>query len=84
MTKTKALENLLERAAALPEEAQAEFVDAVAEAMEQIETKHVGVYRLSDDERNGIELGLRQMRERRFASDEAIAAVFRRARNAGA
>jgi uncharacterized DUF497 family protein len=51
--------------------------------VEQLETKHVGVYRLTDDERNGIELGLGQMRERRFASDEAIAAVFRRARNAG-
>jgi len=84
MTVTKALEHLIERAAALPEEAQAEFVDAVAEAMQQIETKHGGVYRLSEDERNGIERGLREMREQRFAGEKAVAAVFRRARNAGA
>ena len=84
MTNAKALESLIERAAALPEEAQAEFVDAVADAMEQIETKHGRVYRLSDDERNGIERGLREMREGRFASDDAVSAVFLRARNAGA
>jgi hypothetical protein len=84
MTNAKALESLIERAAALPEEAQAEFVDAVADAIEQIETKHGRVYRLSDDERTGIERGLREMRERRFASDDAVAAVFLRARNAGA
>jgi hypothetical protein len=84
MTKTKALENLIERAAALSDDAQAEFVDAVADAMEQIETKHAGVYRLSEDERSGIERGLREMREKRFGSDDAVAAVFRRARNAGA
>ena len=68
MTNAKALESLIERAAALPAEAQAEFVDAVADAMERIESKHGRVYRLSDDERNGIERGLREMRERRFAS----------------
>jgi hypothetical protein len=52
MTKTKALENLIERAAALSDDARAEFVDAVADAMEQIETKHAGVYGLSEDERS--------------------------------
>jgi hypothetical protein len=83
MTNTKALENLIGRAAALPEEARAEFVDAVADAMEQIEMKHGSVYRLSEDERNGIERGLRELRERRLASDDAVAAVFRRARNTG-
>ena len=84
MTNAKALENLIGRAAALPEEARAEFVDAVADAMEQIEMKHGSVYRLSDDERNGIERGLRELRERRLANDDAVAAVFRRARSAGA
>jgi hypothetical protein len=78
MTNAKALESLIERVAALPEEAQAEFVDAMADAMEQIETKHGRVYRLSDEERSGIERGLREMRERRFANDDAVAAVFRR------
>jgi transcription elongation GreA/GreB family factor len=84
MTNAKTLESLIERAAALPEDAQAEFVDAVADAMEQIEAKHGALYRLSIEERAGIERGLRELRERRFASEEAVAAVFRRARNAGA
>jgi hypothetical protein len=52
--------------------------------MEQIELKLGSVYRLSEDERNGIERGLRELRERRLASDDAVAAVFRRARNFGA
>jgi hypothetical protein len=83
MSKTRALEQLIERAAALPEDAQAEFVDAVADAMEHIESKHDGVYRLSDDERRGIERGLNDMRKGLFASDEQVLAVFRRARGAG-
>jgi hypothetical protein len=84
MTNAKTLESLIERAAALPEDAQAEFVDAVADAMEQIEAKHGALYRLSIEERAGIERGLKELRERRFASEEAVAAVFRRARNSGA
>jgi hypothetical protein len=84
MTSMKALETLIERAASLTDEAQAEFVDAMADEMEKLETKHGGVYRLSEDERVGIERGLKEMCEKRFASDEAVAAVFLRARNAGA
>ena len=84
MNRMKALERLIERAAALPDEAQAEFVDAVADAMEHISSKHDGVYRLTDDERRGIERGLRDLREGRLASDEQVAAVFARARGAGA
>ena len=84
MTNPKTLESLIARAAALPENARAEFVDAVADAMEQIEAKHGALYRLSVEEREGIERGLKELCERRFASDEAVAAVFRRARNPGA
>jgi transcription elongation GreA/GreB family factor len=84
MMNAKTLESLIERAAALPEEARAEFVDAVADAMEQIEAKRGTLYRLSIEERAGIERGLKELRERRFASDEAVAEVFRRARNPGA
>ena len=83
MTATKSLETLLERAASLPEDAQEEFVDTVAEAIDTIEAKHVGVYRLSDDEKSGIERGLQAMRDGRFATDEQIAAVFRKARQSG-
>jgi hypothetical protein len=49
--------------------------------MDQSEAKRKSAYRLSIAEREGIERGLRELRERRFASDEAVAQVFRRARN---
>jgi hypothetical protein len=49
--------------------------------MKQIEAKDESPYRLNMAEREGIERGLRELRERRFASDEAVAEVFRRARN---
>jgi hypothetical protein len=46
-----------------------------------MEAEDESPYRLSVAEREGIERGLRELRERRFASDEAVAEVFRRARN---
>ena len=84
MNQMNALEQLIERVAALPQDAQAEFVDVLADAVDHLETKHAGLYRLSEDERQGIERGLREMREQPFATDDAVAAVFRRARNPGA
>jgi hypothetical protein len=51
--------------------------------METIEAKPKGPYRLSVAEREGIARGLRELRERSFASDEAVAEVFRRARCPG-
>jgi predicted transcriptional regulator len=83
MMTTRSLEALLERAASLPEEAQEDLVDAVAQAIDTIEAKHVGVYRLSEDESRGIERGLQAMREGRFATEEEIAAIFRKARSPG-
>jgi len=70
------LEILLERVSTWPEEAQEEFVRSVA----NIEHKHLGPYRLSDDERNAVRQGLAEVREGRLASDEAVAAVFNRYR----
>jgi hypothetical protein len=70
------LELLLERVSAWPEEAQEEFVKSVAD----IETKHFGVYRLSDEERDAVRRGLADMREGKLATDEAVAAVFNRYR----
>lgn len=67
---------MLERVSTWPEEAQEEFVRSVA----NIEDKHLGPYRLSDDERNAVRRGLAEMRERKFANDDAIAAVFDRYR----
>jgi hypothetical protein len=75
MTK-QGLEILLERVSTWPEEAQDEFVKSVAD----IESKHLGVYRLSDEERDAVRRGLADMREGRLASDAEVAAVFNRYR----
>jgi hypothetical protein len=71
------LEILLERVASWPEDAQEEFVRSVA----NIESKHIGVYRLSEDERTAVRRGLREMNEGKLASDEEVAAVFKRYRS---
>ena len=39
------------------------------------------MYCLSEDEREGVERGLVAMREGNFASEEQIAAIFRKARS---
>jgi predicted transcriptional regulator len=70
------LEILLERVSTWPEEAQDEFVKSVVD----IESKHLGVYRLSDEERDAVRRGLADMREGRLASDAEVAAVFNRYR----
>lgn len=73
MTK-QALEILLERVSAWPEQAQEELMRSVTD----IENRHLGIYRLSDDERNAVRRGLKDTREGRLASDDAVAAVFNR------
>lgn len=70
------LEILLERISTWPEAAQEEFVRSVA----NIENKHIGVYRLSDDERDAVRRGLAEMSEGKLASHDAVAAVFNRYR----
>jgi predicted transcriptional regulator len=73
----KIVETLLERIADWPEEAQAELVQSIVD----IESKHLGVYKLDPDERAAIERGLEEMRQGKFASDEQVAAVFNRYRS---
>lgn len=70
-------EQLLDRIATWPKEAQAELMQSIIE----IEEKHVGVYHLSDDERVAIRRGLSEMRQERYASDEQVAAIFSRHRS---
>jgi len=70
------LEILLDRVSTWPEEAQEEFVRSVA----SIESKHLGIYRLSEVERAAVRRGLAEMREGKLASDDAVAAVFDRYR----
>jgi predicted transcriptional regulator len=70
------LEILLEHVAAWPAEAQEELVQSIA----RIEEKHLGLYRLSEEERAAVRRGLQEMREGRIATDEEVAAVFNRYR----
>jgi predicted transcriptional regulator len=72
----KPLTLLMERAAGWPENMQAELV----EAMIEIEKKHGGVYRLSEEERAAIEESLEEVRRGEFATDEEVAALFKRYR----
>jgi predicted transcriptional regulator len=80
MTNAKALEALARRAARLPESVQADVIDAMAQAMNEVEATTTGVYKVSADERAGIERGLADVRAGRFASDEEIASIFARVR----
>lgn len=70
----KVVESLLERVADWPEEAQAELVRSIVE----IETKHFGVYKLSDDERSAVREGLAQAERGEVVPDEVMAAFFKR------
>ncbi len=68
----KVLENLMERVAALPKEAQEEVVRSVVE----IEQRHTGVYRLDDDERRDILEALEEVRRGDVAGDDEAIALF--------
>jgi hypothetical protein len=72
----KVLETLMERVAAWPEEAQAELFESVL----AIERKHLGVYRLSEEERTAVRRGLEEMRQQKFATEDEVATVFKRYR----
>lgn len=72
----KIVGNILDRVADWPEEAQAELMQAVAD----IEAKHLGVYRLSDDERKAVREGLAQADRGEFVPDDVVAAYFNKYR----
>jgi predicted transcriptional regulator len=69
----KKLETLLELVSTWPEEAQAELVKSIVE----IEARHTGVYRLSDDEKAAIEEALASVDRGEIATDEEMAALFK-------
>jgi hypothetical protein len=71
------IETLLERIADWPKEAQAGLVQSIVD----IETRHLGVYKLNPDEQAAIEQGLEEMRQGKFASDEEVTALFNRYRS---
>lgn len=68
----KIVESIIDRIADWPEEAQAELM----QAMNAIEAKHLGVYRLSDDERAAVREGLAQAGRSEFVPDDVVAAYF--------
>jgi predicted transcriptional regulator len=72
----KIVENILDRVADWPEEAQAELMQAVID----IEARHFGIYRLSDDERAAVREGLAQAERGEFVPDEVVAAYFNKYR----
>jgi hypothetical protein len=72
MTNLKTLDALLERVAQWPEEAQAELVQSVID----IETRRLGLYHLSDEERAAPARSEEDVRAGRFATDEEVAAAF--------
>jgi len=73
---SKLAEEILNRIDAWPKEAQAELMQSIVD----IEEKHVGLYRLTDEERAAVRRGLDEMRKGKFASEERIAAIFNRYR----
>ena len=72
-----ATKTLLEQVASWPEEDQEELADYARE----IEARRADLYRLGDAEREGIERGLKALREGRFASDDRMAKIFEKARS---
>ena len=75
---TAQVRQLLEEIETWPLEDQEEL----AEYAREIRGRRTGVYKLSEEERAGIERGLADMRAGRFATDEQIAAIFQKARSA--
>ncbi len=72
----KIVETILDRIADWPEEAQAELM----QSMVDIETRHFGVYRLSDEERAAVREGFAQAERGEFVPDDVVAAYFKKHR----
>jgi hypothetical protein len=62
------LEELIRQAADLPDEAQAELVQSLVEMRAQ----HLGIYTLSDEDRQALGRSAEDVRLGRYASDEEI------------
>jgi hypothetical protein len=71
---------ILEQVESWPEEDQEEL----AEYAREIEAHRSGVYRLGEDERAALAQSADDLRAGRFASDQQIAAIFKKARSARA
>ncbi len=74
---SQAAKDILRRVEDWPQEDQEELVELARE----IEARRSGVYRLSDDERAVIAESSADVRAGRFATDEQIAGIFKKARS---
>ena len=72
----KIAESILDRIADWPKEAQEELMQSIVD----IEAKHLGVYRLSDDERAAVREGLAQAARGEFIPDDVVEAYFNKYR----
>ena len=68
------IQELIRQAAELPDEAQAELVQSLAEMRAQ----HLGIYYLDDGERDALQQSGEDMRLGRFASAQEIEEVYAR------
>jgi predicted transcriptional regulator len=68
----KVAETILDRIADWPKEAQDELMQSIVD----IEAKHLGIYRLSDDERAAVREGLAQAACGEFVPDDVVEAYF--------
>ena len=69
----KTLSNLLHEAEAWPEAAQAELTDIAREIEDELKA---GAYRATALELAGVDRGLRDAGQARFATDDEVEAVF--------
>ena len=75
---TKALKDILNRIEAWPQTAQ----DEAAATLQAIEEEFLKPYTLSDEDRRALERSADDVRQGRFATDEAVQEVFGRFRRA--
>jgi predicted transcriptional regulator len=74
MTRTEALEALIQRIAEWPQAAQDELMRSVV----AIEQEHVGVYKLSPEERVAVEEGLAAADRGEYATDAQMEELWNR------
>jgi hypothetical protein len=74
MTTQEKIEALIQEAAELPDEAQAELVESLVEMRSQ----HLGIYHLNDEEREALARSAEDIRLGRFASDQEVDEMYAR------
>lgn len=75
---TKALKSILDRIETWPESAQEE----AAATLQAIEEEFLAPYTLTDEDRAALERSAEDVRQGRFATDEAVQKIFGRFRRA--